>query len=78
MKTINDIEVEVTFRVKLSDVKVPDNVYKGFIELENEYFGEIASSDVIKDKNIMAAYDWLGENIKYEDGLDYIYQIEIT
>lgn len=67
MKTIKDITVTVKYTVGYGNVEVPDEVYE---QLMNNQ--EI---DNIDDETQSAAMEWLGENMKEEDAMDWSYEI---
>ena len=67
MKKINELEVSVNYRVCLSDIEVPDDVYE---QLTNHYF---FGFDTLE--NLHAATSWLFNNIKEYDALDIDYDI---
>ena len=70
MKTIKDLDVKVTYRVGLGNVKVPDKVFKQLTE--------IADKGIELDGTGMdypEANEWLRDNIKERDCCDLEYEI---
>lgn len=71
MKTIKDLDVKVTYKVGLGNVKVPNKVF--------EQLNEIADSGREVDGTGMEypeALEWLRNNIKERDCCDLEYEIE--
>ena len=65
MKTIKDLDVKVTYRVGLGDVKVPDKVFKQLTEIAEKGI-ELDGAE---------ANEWLRDNIKERDCYDLEYEI---
>lgn len=71
MKKVNDLTVQVTYRVGLGDVEMPENVYQQ-IEEAYENGDEIDSSCM----EYQDAADWLINNIREKDCMDWSAEIE--
>ena len=67
MKTIKDLSVTVTYTVQYGNIEVPDKVFE---QLENN--SEISSDDMENSE----ALEWLSDNMKEDDAMDWKYQIE--
>lgn len=72
MKTINNLWVEVTYKVGLRDIQVSDEVYDALVSSEavileddNPYLSEKENT----------ALDWLIDNIKEDDGCEFNFEI---
>ena len=70
MKTIKDLDVKVTYRVGLGDVKVSDKVFEQLNEIA-ENGGEIDGTGM----DYIEASEWLRDNIKEADCCDIEYDI---
>ncbi len=70
MKTIKDLDVKVTYRVGLGDVKVSDKVFEQLNEIA-ENGSEIDGMDM----EYPEASEWLRDNIKEADCCDIEYDI---
>lgn len=75
MKTIENLSVKMKFSVELSDVEVSDEVYRG-LEKISELFS-ITDSDIIRDKDIMEAFEWLTNHVHCDDALNLEYEVDI-
>lgn len=75
MKTIENLTVKMNFSVVLSDVEVSDEVYRG-LEKISELFS-VSTEEVIRDEDIIEAFDWLNNNIHSGDALDWEYEVDI-
>lgn len=71
MKKVKDLTVKVTYKVGLGNVEIPENVYDQLLEAyySNE---EIDTSEIEK----MEAAEWLSNNIKESDCMDWKAEIE--
>lgn len=69
MKKIIDLSVTVTYTVQLSDVDVPDAIFE---ILENN--SEFSDSDTDMSKS--DTLEWLSENIKEGDALNWNYEVD--
>jgi hypothetical protein len=69
---VKDLTVSVTYRVGLGDVKMPHKVYKELIKAQEK------GDDITMDGNTkyIEAYDWLSDNIKERDCMDWSVEIE--
>ena len=77
MKTIKDLTVKVTYSAGIGDAEVSDEVMNGLEKIQDEYHGEI-SADIgttTDDDEILAAFEWLTNNIKEADAFDWNYEI---
>ena len=74
MKKIKSLTVKMTYRVELVNVKVPDAVYDSLAKC---YDG---SGDVPNpyesDEDSAEASEWLSDNIREADALEWEYEIE--
>lgn len=68
MKTINNLTVTVTYTVGLGNIKVPEEVYD---DLGKHY--DSGSLEVPEDS---VAAEWLADNIKEKDAMDWSYEID--
>ena len=68
MKTIKNLIVTVKYTVGYGNIEVSDEAYE---QLMNNQ--EI---DNINDENQSTAMEWLGENMKEEDAMDWSYEID--
>lgn len=75
MKTIENLSVTMKFSVELSDVEVSDDVYRG-LEKISELFS-VSTGEVIRDQDIIEAFDWLDDNIHDSDALDWTYEVDV-
>lgn len=75
MKTIENLSVTMKFSVELSDVEVSDEVCRG-LEKISEFFS-VSTGEVIRDEDIIEAFDWLSNNIHSGDALDWEYEVDI-
>ena len=63
------------FRVGLEDVEVSDEIYRGLEKISERF--SISDGEVIRDEDIMDAFDWLNDNIHDRDALDWEYEVDI-
>jgi hypothetical protein len=70
MKTIKNLDVKVTYRVGLGDVKVPDKVFKQLKEIADKGI-ELDGTGM----DYLEANEWLIDNIKERDCCDLEYEI---
>lgn len=71
MKKIKDLTIKVTYRVGLSDVEVPDEVYDELAKAYDE------GGDVPEwDYELENANEWLLDNIRQEDAMDWEFEID--
>lgn len=75
MKTIKNLGVTMKFRVGLEDVEVSDEIYRGLEKISERF--SISDGEVIRDEDIMDAFDWLNDNIHDRDALDWEYEVDI-
>ncbi len=61
MKTIKDLDVKVTYRVGLGDIKVPDKVFKQLTEISEKGIELDATGMTYPEANDL----WVG-NLKFE------------
>lgn len=62
MKKVKGLTVEVTYRVCLSDINMPDDVYEDIMN----------KNDICEDD---LSYDWLMDNISERDSVENLYSI---
>ena len=67
MKTIKDLRVTVKYTVGYGNLEVPDDVYE---QLMNN--SEFSCTDFDRGE----AMDWLADNIREEDAMDWEYEID--
>ncbi|MDO4881118.1 MAG: hypothetical protein Q3983_07545 [Capnocytophaga sp.] len=72
MKTIKNLTVKVTYCVGLIDVEVPDEVYEELDKMA-DYGFSVSDSEISKFPN---AFDWLSDNIRERDAMDWEYEVE--
>ena len=77
MWTIENLEISVTYKVKLCDLNVPDDVYSGICKIQDERNGKIRNDVSIyeADKDTVVALEWLTYNIKESDSCEWNYEI---
>lgn len=75
MKNIKDITVKVTYTVALSDVKVSDRLYEALCNSYDECF-ELGSDAEYDNEDACKASEWLSDNIKKEDAMEWRFEIE--
>lgn len=71
MKTIKDLTVKVTYRVGLGNVKVPDEVYDELAKAYDEGGDVSDCRDEFEN-----ASEWLLDNIRQRDAMDWEFEIE--
>ena len=71
MKTIKELNVKVTYKVGLGDIKVPNKVFKQLNEIA-EKGREIDGMGM----DYPEASEWLRDNIRERDCCDLNYEIE--
>jgi len=72
MVTIKDLTVKVTYRVGLGNVEMPEKVHQQLLEA-SENGDEIEMGGISKYPD---AYDWLSDNIRERDCMDWEAEIE--
>jgi len=72
MKTVKDLTVEVKYRVGLGNVEVPDDVFEQLVEAADNWDRIYPT---MMNKYVEAA-EWLTENIRERDCMDWEYEIE--
>jgi hypothetical protein len=79
MKVIKDLNVQVTYRAGLGDVEVSEKVFNGLLKIENEPFNRMSDDDMnrSKDKEMIAAFEWLSYFIKERDAHSWEYEVEV-
>ena len=75
MKKIENLSVGMKFRVGLGGVKVSDEIYRGLEKISERF--SISDSDDVRDKDVMAAVEWLNDNIHSGDAMDWEYEVDI-
>lgn len=71
--TVKDLSVKVTYRVGLGNVEMPKKVYKQILKAA-ENSKEL--DPTMMDKQYQEAANWLTENIKERDCMDWEVEIE--
>ena len=72
MVTIKDLTVKVTYRVGLGEVEMPEKVHQQLLEA-SENGDEIEMGGISKYSD---AYEWLSDNIRERDCMDWEAEIE--
>jgi hypothetical protein len=72
MVTIKDLTVKVTYRVGLGEVEMPEKVHQQLLEV-SENGDEIEMGGISKYPE---AYEWLSDNIRERDCMDWEAEIE--
>lgn len=71
MKKIKDLTIKVTYRVGLSNIEVPDEVYNELAKAYDE------GGDVSEwDDELENANEWLLDNIRQNDAMGWEFEIE--
>lgn len=68
---VKNLTIEVTFRVGLGDLEIPDGAYAQILEAAEK--GKVIDYD---DFKYQEAAEWLSENIKMGDACDCQFEIE--
>lgn len=71
MKKIKDLMVKVTYTVSLSDIEVPDKVFDELAKAYDEGGNILELDDELENAN-----EWLSDNIRQEDAMDWECEIE--
>lgn len=77
MKSIENLDVTVTYRVILSDIDVPDIVFRGLNKIAEMSSISDSEASLSRDKDVIGAFDWLGSNIRDGDAIDWSYEVDI-
>lgn len=72
MITIKDLTVKVTYRVGLGEVEMPEKVHQQLLEASKKD-DEIKMGSISKYSD---AYEWLSDNIRERDCMDWEAEIE--
>lgn len=76
MKTINDLTVSVTYTINISEIEVTDDMQKALERIFDDNNRQIGlDANTVKDKELLAAYEWLNENIKESEAEDKSFEI---
>lgn len=79
MRTIKNLMVKVTYTVGLGEVEVENEEYESLMRAYNDG-GEVPNPDECCCGNgkqaLSPASEWLSENIKEGDAMDWEYEIE--
>lgn len=78
MKKIKNLDIKMTFSVWLSDIEIPDDVYKG-LYISCDESGVIDPDNTYSDEQqpyIDAALEWLDEKITQTDAYKLEYEIK--
>lgn len=73
MRTIKNLYVKVTYTVGLEDVEVSDEVFEQLDKMADYGF----SVEDCESSKYPEAFDWLSDNIRERDALDWAYEVEI-
>jgi len=74
MKIIKNLTVKMTYRVGLGNVEVPDDVYDSLVKCYDEG-GDVPIPNK-SDEDSAEASEWLSDNIREADAMDWEYEIE--
>lgn len=74
MKTIKGLTVKVTYRVSLGNVEVSDDAYEALGECYDKG-GDVPMPNE-SDEDSAEASEWLSDNIREADAMDWEYEIE--
>lgn len=74
MKIIKNLTVKMTYRVGLGNVEVPDDVYDSLAKCYDEG-GDVPMPNE-SDEDSAEASEWLSDNIREADAMDWEYEIE--
>lgn len=72
MKNLKMLDIKVTYKVGLSELKVPNKVYEQ-LQMAYEMGDEINTSNLDKYND---AYEWILKNIKEKDSYEWMYESE--
>lgn len=78
MRTIKNLMVKVTYMVGLGGIEVEDEEYESIMKACREYGGEVPNPDECcfnGKQELSPASEWLSENIKENDAMDWEYEI---
>lgn len=75
MKTIKDLTIKVTYRVGLGNVKVSDEVYDALGECYDKG-GDVSEVSTCTTDKVSIASEWLSDNIREADAMNWEYEIE--
>lgn len=70
MKKVKDLTVQVTYRVGLGNLKMPDEVFEQLNEIAGSG-DEIDASDM----KYSIASEWISSKIREKDAYDWLFQI---
>lgn len=73
MIKVEDLTIKVTYKVGLSNVEMPKEVYEQLL-LASENWKEIDPTTM--DEEYREAADWLHENIKEADCMDWVAEVD--
>lgn len=73
MRTIKNLYVKVTYTVGLEDVEVSDEVFEQLDKMADYGF----SVEDCESSKYPEAFDWLSDNIRERDAMDWAYEVEI-
>jgi len=73
MKTIKNLYVKVTYTVGLGDVEVSDEVFEQLDKMADYGF----TVEDYESSKYPEAFDWLSDNIRERDAMDWAYEVEI-
>ena len=73
MKKLKNLEVTVTYTVKLSDIDVTKTNFDSLYESFNRF--KKITNNSWNDKIADNAFDWLLENVKQRDAIDLSFEI---
>lgn len=74
MRIIKKLTVKMTYRVGLGNVEVPDDVYDSLAKCYDEG-GDVPMPNE-SDEGFAEASEWLADNIREADAMDWEYEIE--
>lgn len=74
VQSIKNLTVKMTYRVGLGNVEVPDDVYDSLVKCYDE--GGNVPIPNKSDEDSAEASEWLSDNIREADAMDWEYEIE--
>lgn len=69
MKKVKQLTVKVTYTVGLGDFDMPEDIYNKLVEASENF-------KTIDGESIDDVSEWLGDNIKERDAMEWSFEIE--
>jgi hypothetical protein len=76
MKKVEGLTVEVTYRVSLGRLSVPNGVLQGLKKMCEPFSSALPCVNQHNDKNVSRAYEWLTDNVRERDAITLEYKVE--